>query len=185
MAQPLTHVRASRHSVARARVADDLVVRSPLSAPQPSRGTEFVIDDSTLDPTTIALAAARADVIRIRHGAGLPTHAAVRALVQMLDDEVAAVGRDRADVLVVLEVETVVADDEADAARRRSHLAYAAAFSHLAWQPGDTMIVAPLDALARAVGEVVRRTGTDAVELAFVGASRGRAPEVAATLARL
>ncbi|KMM46283.1 hypothetical protein CWIS_05990 [Cellulomonas sp. A375-1] len=180
MAQPLTHVRAPRP-----RVADDLVVRAPLPAAQPSRGTEFVIDDATLDPTTIALAAARADVIRIRHGAGLPTHAAVRALVQMLDDEVAAVGRDRADVLVVLEVETVVADDEADAHRRREHLMYAAAFSHLAWLPGDAMLVAPIDALAEAVAQVLRRTGVDAVELALVGPSRRLVPEVAAALHQL
>ncbi|CAM5784517.1 LLM class flavin-dependent oxidoreductase [Cellulomonas persica] len=177
MAQPLTHVRAPR-----TLHVDRPVVRAPHDEPAPRRGPEFVIDDSTLDPTTIALAAARADVIRLRHGAGLPTYAAVRALVRMLDDEVAAVGRDRDDVLVVLEVETVVAADEADAERRRGHLAYAAAFSHLSWQPGETMIVAPLDALAVEVDEVVRRTGVDAVELALVGASRRLAPQVTAAL---
>ncbi len=177
MAQHLAHVRVPR-SLATERPA----VRVPHVEPAPYRGAEFLIDDSTLDSTTIALAAARADVIRVRHGAGLPTHAAVRALVRMLDDEVAAVGRDRADVLVVLEVETVVAADEADAARRRSHLAYAAAFSHVPWQPGETMLVAPLDALAAEVADVLRRTGVDAVELTLVGASRRQAPQVAAAL---
>ncbi|GEA80012.1 hypothetical protein [Cellulomonas uda] len=176
MAQPLAHVRTpDLTSPARpAAVA--------LAAATPRHVTEFVIDDSTLVPTTLALAAARADVIRVRHGAGLPTHAAVRALVAMLDGEMAALGRPRSDVTVVLEVETVVADDARDAARRRGHLAYAAAFSHLAWHVDATMLVAPLDALAAEAAQVARRAGVDRVELALVGGSRRHAAALARTL---
>lgn len=197
MAQPVAHVRAPRTLLATDRTVErpaGTAAPRAAGAPHPAaaapheqstrRGPEFVIDDSTLDPTTIALAAARADVIRIRLGAGLPTYGAVRALVAMLDDEVAAVGRDRDDLVVVLEVEAVVAADRAEAARRRGNLAYVAAFSHVAWQPDETMIVAPLDALADEVAAVVRRTRVDAVDLALVGPSRHLAPQVTAALTR-
>ncbi|UJP40067.1 hypothetical protein [Cellulomonas palmilytica] len=181
MAQPLAHVRTP--SVTSPDLTSSAATVA-LAAPAPRHVTEFVIDDATLVPTTLALAAARADVIRVRHGAGLPTHASVRALVAMLDDEVAAVGRSRDDVTVVLEVETVVADDEDDAARRRGHLAYSAAFSHLAWQADATMLVAAPGTVVDEAAELARRTGVDRVELVLVGRSRRHAPTIARTLAR-
>lgn len=179
MAQPLAHVRTPAPT---SPAPTSPVASVALASPAPRHVTEFVIDDATLVPTTLALAAARADVIRVRHGAGLPTRAAVRALVAMLDGEVAAVGRSRDDVTVVLEVETVVAADEDDAARRRSHLAYSAAFSHLAWQADATILVAPLGTLADRAAEVARSTGVDRVELALVGRSRRHAATLTHTL---
>ena len=134
-------------------------------------GAEFLLDAASLDGTTLALAAARADVVRIVHSAALPTVAAVRALVSVLDDEVRAVGRDRADVRVVLEVEAVVADDAADAHRRRAGVAYAEAFAGLSWSPSSTWLVAPLDRLPDDAAALAARTGVDTVALALVGTS--------------
>ncbi|MBO3088147.1 hypothetical protein [Cellulomonas dongxiuzhuiae] len=141
--------------------------------------TEFLLDADALDPTTLALAAARADVVRIVHSAALPTAAAVRALVEVLEDEVRAVGRDRADVRVVLEVEAVVADDDADAARRRAAVAYAEAFAALTWSPSTTWLIAPAGRLTADATALAARTGVDTVALALVGRSRRHAATLA------
>ncbi|WP_163275497.1 LLM class flavin-dependent oxidoreductase [Cellulomonas iranensis] len=146
------------------------VPRVEVARPAP-RGVEFLLDAAALDPTTIALAAARADVVRLVHSAALPTPAAVRALVSVLEDEIRAVGRDRAEVRVVLEVETVVAADEADAARRRTAVAYAEAFSGVTWSPSATWLVAPRDRVLRDAADLAARTGVDTVALALVGSS--------------
>jgi len=172
VAQPLTHAHPSATATP-----------TPATpAPAPRHVTEFVLDDASLVPTVLALAAARADVIRVRHGAGLPTQAAVRALVAMLDDEVAAVGRNRADVTVVLEIEVVVADDERDAARRRANLAYSAALSHAAWHADATLLVAPLASVPAEAAEIARRTGVDRVELTLLPSSSHHAAALATTL---
>ncbi|KSW16112.1 LLM class flavin-dependent oxidoreductase [Cellulomonas sp. B6] len=167
MAQPvLAPARATR----RPSTARPDVPRVEVAGPA-RRGVEFRLDADALDPTTIALAAARADVVRLVHSAALPTPAAVRALVSVLEDELRAVGRDRAEVRVVLEVETVVADDEADAARRRTAVAYAEAFSGLTWSPSATWLVAPRDAVRTAALVLAARTGVDTVALVLVGSS--------------
>lgn len=143
---------------------------------------DVTLHDSALDGATIAGVVARADVIRIRFSPALPSPVAVRALVGLLDDEIARAGRARDAVRVVLEVETVVARDEADAARRRSHLAYTAAFSHTPRSTEQTWLVAPVEALADAARTLARRTGVDRVELALTPASRARTADVAAAL---
>ncbi|MBO0920175.1 hypothetical protein J1G42_04955 [Cellulomonas sp. zg-ZUI222] len=145
---------------------------------------EFLLDADSLDPTTLALAAARADVVRVVHSAAVPTPAAVRALVEVLEDEVRAVGRDRGDVRVVLEVEAVVAADAADAARRRAAVAYAEAFAALTWSPSATWLVAPPEVLVADAAALAARTGVDAVALALVGDSRRSAATLAALAAR-
>lgn len=122
MAQPvLAPVRAAGP---RPSLPDVPRVEVAVGAPRPG-AVEFLLDADALDATTVALAAARADVVRIVHSAALPTLAAVRALVSVLEDEVRAVGRARDEVRVVLEVEAVVAADDADARRRRTAIAYA------------------------------------------------------------
>ena len=141
---------------------------------------EFLLDADALDLTTVALAAARADVVRIVHSAALPNVAAVRALVRVLDDEVRAVGRDRRDVRIVLEVETVVAADDADAARRRQAVAYAEAFAALSWSPSATWLVAPVEHVTTRAEALARATGVDTVALALVGESRRYAARLAA-----
>ncbi len=177
MAQPvLARTRAPHVPAARPRVE--------VATPGPAAGlVEFLLDADALTETTVALAAARADVVRLVHSAALPTPAAVRALVDVLEDEVRAVGRDRAEVRLVLEVEAVVAADHADAARRRERLAYAEAFSGATWAPTATWLVAPAEALVRDAAALADRTGVDAVALALVGPSRAHAPAVAAAAA--
>jgi hypothetical protein len=150
--------------------------RVEVATDAPRRGVvEFLLDADALDATSVALAAARADVVRIVHSAALPTVAAVGALVSVLEDEVRAVGRDRHEVRLVLEVEAVVAADEADATRRRTAVAYAEAFAGLTWAPSSTWLVAPLDRIAADAAALAARTGVDTVALALVGASRRHA----------
>lgn len=163
-ARPGEALAATADGVTRRRVHVEVADRAPRA------GTvEFLLDAEALDATTLALAAARADVVRIVHSAALPTAASVRALVGVLEDEVAAVGRDRDAVRVVLEVETVVAADATDADRRRTHVAYAEAFAGLTWSPSSTWIVAPADQVVARAQALAARTGVDAVALAPVG----------------
>lgn len=178
MAQPvLAPVRATpapRPAAARPARRPD-VPRVEVVDHDPRSGVEFLLDADALDATTLALAAARADVVRIVHSAALPTVAAVRALVTVLEDEVRAVGRDRHEVRVVLEVEAVVASDDADAARRREAVAYAEAFAALTWSPSSTWLVAPAARLVADAHALAARTGVDTVALALVGESRRHA----------
>ncbi|TQL03023.1 LLM class flavin-dependent oxidoreductase [Cellulomonas sp. SLBN-39] len=152
------------------------------TSPRPG-AVEHVLDTATPDDAALALAAARADVVRLVPSAALPTPGHVRALVRRVEQEVAALGRPRADVRVVLEVETVVAADAADARRRRSHLAYAEAFAGLTWSPSASWVVAPLDAVLDTATDLARRSGVDAVALSLVGASAAHAPTLVAAVA--
>jgi len=147
-----------------------------------ARPDELLLDDRTLGPTSLALAAARAGTVRLRHGAALPTRAAVRALVAMLAGEIAAAGRDRRDVRMVLEVEVVVADDEADAVRRRTNLALSAAFSHATWHADTVVLVAPVGGIGARARELAAEVGVDQVDLVLVGGTRTRARDVVASL---
>ncbi|QGQ18412.1 LLM class flavin-dependent oxidoreductase [Cellulomonas sp. JZ18] len=149
------------------------------AAPAPG-AVELRLDAATLTGTGVALAASRADVVRLVHSAALPTPASVRALVAVLEDGVHAVGRARSDVRLVLEVDAVVAADEDDAARRRERIAYAEAFSGATWAATATWLVAPVTRLVAEAAALAARTGVDAVALALVGASAAHAPAVAA-----
>ncbi|WP_136518110.1 LLM class flavin-dependent oxidoreductase [Cellulomonas telluris] len=152
------------------------------TAPAPGR-VEFRLDGDALTEAAVALAAARADVVRLVHSAALPTPASVRALVDVLEDEVRAVGRDRADVRLVLEVDAVVAADDADAARRRERLAYAEAFSGATWSATATWLVGTPARLVDDARDLAARTGVDAVALALVGGSAAHGPALAAAAA--
>lgn len=150
--------------------------------PRPG-AVEHVLDTATPDDAALALAAARADVVRLVPSAALPTPAHVRRLVRRVEQEVAALGRPRADVRVVLEVEAVVAADAADARRRRTHLAYAEAFAGLTWSPSASWVVAPVDAVVRTAAELARRTGVDTIALSLVGTSAVHASTLEAAVA--
>ncbi|ADG75834.1 hypothetical protein Cfla_2951 [Cellulomonas flavigena DSM 20109] len=174
MAQPvLAHVRAT--PARRPSTARPDVPRVEIAGHASRADVEFLLDADALDTTTLALAAARADVVRIVHSAALPTVAAVRALVTVLEDEVRAVGRDRHEVRLVLEVEAVVAADDADAARRRQAVAYAEAFAALTWSPSATWLVGTPARLAADARALAESTGVDTVALALVGESRRHA----------
>lgn len=174
---PVDHVVVDRSGAATAE-------RS--TAPARALVTEVVVADAALDDVALLRSAAAADTVRIRFSPTLTTATAVAALVAVLEGHLLAAGRRRTDVRVLLEVETVVADDEADAARRRENLAYAEAFSGLAWRSSSTWLVGTADQVRAEAAALAAATGVDAVVLALVGRSRehaGRLGVVVATAA--
>lgn len=182
MAQPVLARTRAPHVPARPASRS---ARVEVAGAAPAPGTvEFRLDADDLTEAGVTLAAARADVVRLVHSAALPTPASVAALVAVLEDEVRAVGRDRAEVRFVLEVDAVVADDEDDAARRRERLAYAEAFSGATWAATATWLVSPPARLVAEAVALAARTGVDAVALALVGTSAAHARTVAAAASR-
>lgn len=115
--------------------------------------------------TAIALAAARADVIRLEFSVAVPTVGALARVVALVEEAVADAGRDRAEVRVVLDLEVVLASDERTARRKRSHLEYLDALSGLGWSPAATRVVTTPALLAAEVRELARRAGVDGVVL--------------------
>lgn len=153
------------------------------AAPHPRRGTEVVVAGAALDDVALLRSAAAADTVRVRYSPTLTSTTAVDALVAVLEGHLLAAGRRRTDVHVVLEVETVVADDEADAARRRANLSYAEAFSGLAWRPSSTWLVGTAAQVRADAAALVAATGVDEVVLALVGRSREHADRLGAPVA--
>ncbi|QZN85253.1 hypothetical protein [Cellulomonas sp. C5510] len=115
--------------------------------------------------TAIALAAARADVIRLEFSVAVPTVGALARVVGLVEEAVADAGRDRAEVRVVLDLEVVLAADERTARRKRSHLEHLDALSGLGWSPAATRVVTTPALLAAEVRELGRRAGVDGVVL--------------------
>lgn len=115
--------------------------------------------------TAIALAAARADVIRLEFSVAVPTVGALARVVALVEEAVADAGRDRAEVRVVLDLEVVLAADERTARRKRSHLEYLDALSGLGWSPAATRVVTTPALLAAEARELGRRAGVDGVVL--------------------
>ncbi|MDC7122461.1 hypothetical protein OMK64_13050 [Cellulomonas fimi] len=139
------------------------------------RGVEVVVAGAALDDVALLRSASAADTVRVRYSPTLTTTTAVDALVAVLEGHLLAAGRRRSDVRVVLEVETVVADDEADAARRRANLSYAEAFSGLAWRPSSTWLVGTAERVRADAAALVAATGVDEVVLVLVGRSHEHA----------
>jgi alkanesulfonate monooxygenase SsuD/methylene tetrahydromethanopterin reductase-like flavin-dependent oxidoreductase (luciferase family) len=115
--------------------------------------------------SAIALAAARADVIRLGFSVVVPSVGALSRVVALVEEEIAATGRDRAEVRVLLDVDVVLAADERTARRKRSHLEYLDALAGLSWSPAATRVVTTADRLAVEVHELAERTGVDGVVL--------------------
>ncbi|KGM12035.1 LLM class flavin-dependent oxidoreductase [Cellulomonas bogoriensis] len=139
------------------------------AGPAPTHRVEFVLDGPAVNEATIALAAARADVVRLVPSAVLPTPMALRAMVATMEDEIEAVGRDRAAVRIVLDVETVLTADDTEAHRRRAALAHVEAFTSLTWAPSATRLVGTFEDVVDQARELGRRTGVDAVVLDVLG----------------
>ncbi|GCD20766.1 hypothetical protein CTKZ_23280 [Cellulomonas algicola] len=168
------------------RVAVDRAGRTtvePTSSATRPQGVEVVVTSAALDDVALLRSAAAADTVRIRHSPTLATPTAVDALVAVLEGHLLATGRRRGDVRVLLEVETVVADDELDAARRRANLSYAEAFSGLAWRPSSTWLVGTAEQVRADAAALVAATGVDEVVLALVGRSREHVGRLGAAVA--
>jgi alkanesulfonate monooxygenase SsuD/methylene tetrahydromethanopterin reductase-like flavin-dependent oxidoreductase (luciferase family) len=140
-------------------------VHRPAPRPDGSAPVTFRADTEA----AVSLAAARADVVRLGFSAEVPTIAAMRRLVRELEAEIAAVGRDRSGVRVVLDIEVVLVDDDAAAERKRTHLDSLDALAGLTWVPSETRVVAaPRLIVARSVA-LGRDVGADGVVLVPLG----------------
>ncbi|MBU5421398.1 hypothetical protein KQI48_01835 [Cellulomonas hominis] len=187
MAQPVLHrpAVATRHLPAAAHRRHTtppvgLAPADPVAAPAPSPAPPAAAPDIHVgspdygvhtvefrpgSETAIALAAARADVIRLEFSVAVPTVGALARVVALVEEAVAEAGRDRAEVRVVLDLEVVLAADARTARRKRSHLEYLDALAGLGWSPAATRVVTTPELLAAEVRELARRAGVDAVVL--------------------
>lgn len=112
-----------------------------------------------------ALAAARADVIRIGFSRQVPTVTAAAGLVAALAAEILAVGRDPRDVTILLDVEVRVMPDEASARAKRTHLADLDALAGLSWSPKATRVVGVGRQVVDGATRLAAQTGADGVVL--------------------
>ncbi|MGW6131200.1 hypothetical protein ACWFNE_14345 [Cellulomonas sp. NPDC055163] len=113
----------------------------------------------------LALAAARADAVHLSFSAQVPTVAAMAKLVGRLEDEIAAVGRERAGVRIVLDLDVLPTADAAVARRKRSYLEHLDALAGLTWAPSATRVVAPAEAVVGTAVDLARQVGADGVVL--------------------
>ena len=113
----------------------------------------------------LALGAARADVVRLGFSVQVPSIAAMRELVAAVEEEIAAVGRDRSTVRIVLDIEVVVADDDAAARRKRALLDHLDALAGITWAPSATRVVAAPRGVVDAAVTLGERVGADEVVL--------------------
>lgn len=158
-------------------VAPVAALRAPTSATVPAEPAEPTIHVRTPDygvrtvefrpgsETAIVLAASRADVIRLEFSVAVPSVGALARVAALVDESVAEVGRDRAEVRVLLDVEVVLAADERTARRKRSQLEHLDALAGLTWSPAATRVVTTPDRLVEEVRELARRSGVDGVVL--------------------
>jgi alkanesulfonate monooxygenase SsuD/methylene tetrahydromethanopterin reductase-like flavin-dependent oxidoreductase (luciferase family) len=131
--------------------------------PQPDGSAPLVFRPES--EAGLALGAARADVVRLGFSARVPSVAAMRRLVEAVEDEIAAVGRDRSSVRIVLDVEVVLTDDDAAARRKRAQLDHLDALAGIAWAPSGTRVVAATPGVVDAAVELGERVGADEVVL--------------------
>ena len=141
-------------------------------APQPDGSAPLVFRPES--EAGVTLGAARADVVRLGFSARVPSLAAMRRLVEAVEDEIAAVGRDRSSVRIVLDVEVVLTDDDAAARRKRAQLDHLDALAGIAWAPSGTRVVAATPDVVNAAVELGERVGSCHRGVSFGGA--GMAP---------
>ncbi|MGN8245744.1 hypothetical protein ACTHAM_002869 [Cellulomonas soli] len=111
----------------------------------------------------VALAAARADVVRLEFSAAWPDIAALRGAVSLLHEELAAVGRPRAQVRVELAVEVIVVADPRVAAATRTRFEMLDALSGVAPHVGRGSLVGTADQVRAQAQRLARQVGADAV----------------------
>lgn len=150
--RPVRHGRVARTAVA---------VAAP--GPRPDGSAPLVFRPES--EAGLALGAARADVARLGFSARVPSLEAMRRLVGAVEDEIAAVGRDRSSVRIVLDVEVVLTDDDDAARRKRAQLDHLDALAGIAWAPSGTRVVAAPAGVVTAAVKLGERVGADEVVL--------------------
>ncbi|CAN5168207.1 hypothetical protein BH11ACT1_BH11ACT1_16600 [soil metagenome] len=154
---------AARTVAGRPRSAARTAVAVAVPSPQPDGSAPLQFRPES--EAGLALGAARADVVRLGFSAGVPSIAAMRQLVAAVEEEIAAVGRDRSSVRIVLDVEVVVADDDAAARRKRAVLDHLDALAGITWAPSATRVVAAPRGVVDAAVTLGERVGADEVVL--------------------
>lgn len=154
---------ATRPAHAGARPPFRVVLDAPAAPTDVSGPRPVELRDAS--EVAVALAAARAEVVRLGFSSRLPTRSAVSALVAQLDEEVAAVGRRRSDVTVLLDVEVVVAADDAAARATSRRLACLDAMAGIAWRADTVRVVATADQVLAEATRLAREVGADGVVL--------------------
>ncbi len=117
------------------------------------------------DSAELLIAAARADVIRLAFSAELATIADLAARVDLAAQGIAAAGRRRHEVALLLDLDVVLAADERAARRKRADLEYLDALTGLTWSPAATRVVTTADLLLAELRELAERTGVDGLVL--------------------
>ncbi|WP_066586552.1 LLM class flavin-dependent oxidoreductase [Cellulomonas timonensis] len=172
----LTLSRPLHDSAATSRVASGVAAPAPTSLTSlgqspfavvgalpagPDGRPPVVFRGDTGSDATLLLAAARADVVRVGFSVDAPDRTAMTALVAEVEEEVAAVGRRRADVTVLLDVEVVVVADEAAAQRKSQQLACLDAMAGVAWPVAATRVVATADQAPVVAARLAQEVGAD------------------------
>lgn len=123
------------------------------------------VEHRPLTSTDLLVAAARAEVIRLSLSAAVPSVAELADLVDLAVQGVAAAGRRRSEVSVLLDVDVVLAPDERTARRKRAELEYLDALTGLTWSPAATRVVTTGHLLLAELRELAERTGVDGLVL--------------------
>ncbi|GEA87817.1 hypothetical protein [Cellulomonas cellasea] len=163
-----TPVRSAASDPADLRAAPDAARRVTVAVAAPGDDRPHAGDPVAFRPTSgvaLALAAARADAVHLSFSAQVPTVAAMAELVEQLEDEIAAVGRERAGVSIVLDLDVLPTADADVARRKRSYLEHLDALAGLTWKPSATRVVAAPEAVVGAAVDLARRVGVDGVVL--------------------
>ena len=145
------------------RPRTSVAVAVAVPAPQPDGSAPLVFRPES--EAGLTLGAAQADVVRLGFSARVPSLAAMRRLVAAVEDEMVAVGRDRSSVRIVLDVEVVLADDDAAAVRKRSLLDHLDALAGIVWAPSGTRVVAAPSGVVGAAAGLGDQVGADEVVL--------------------
>ncbi|MCG2798622.1 MAG: hypothetical protein L6367_08780 [Cellulomonas sp.] len=117
----------------------------------------------------IAAAARHAHIVRLRHTAAVPSDGALARVIALVEEELAAAGRHRAEVRLALELQVAVVPDPATVARRRIELSHLDALSGLSWSPSATWVVTTAERLVDDVLTAAEHLHVDDVLLIPLG----------------
>lgn len=129
-----------------------------------------VVEARPESESQIVAAAREAHVVRLRHSAAVPSDGALARVIALVEEELAAAGRRRADVRLTLELQVAVVPDAAAVTRKRTELAHLDALSGLSWSPSATWVVTTADRLVDDVLAAAEHLDVDDVLLVPLGA---------------
>lgn len=129
-----------------------------------------VVDARPESESQIVAAAREAHVVRLRHSAAVPSDGALARVIALVEEELAAAGRRRAEVRLTLELQVAVVADAASVACKRTELSHLDALSGLSWSPSATWVVTTAERLVDDVLAAAEHLDVDDVLLIPLGA---------------